>query len=164
MKSLSAFLVSLALVPIVCCAPPAQEEAATDQASTAEADIEAVREVVSQVDATLTAGDLDGWMALWDDYGVELPPLQPVLVGKEAIRERDGEFLANNTTQIRSTVEDVQFAGDWAYVRDSYTESWTPKEGGDTTSVVGKSVYVLRRQTDGSWKIYSLIWNMDAAW
>ena len=164
MKSLAAFLVSLVLVAVVSCTPPQQEQEAAVEPPSTEADMEAVRQLLSQVDETLTSGDLEGWMALWDDEGVELPPMQPALVGKEAIRAWDGEYMANNTTMVQSAVEDVQVAGDWAYLRDSYTESWTPKDGGDTTTVVGKSVFMLRRQADGSWKIYSLIWNADAPW
>jgi ketosteroid isomerase-like protein len=41
-----------------------------------------------------------------------------------------------------------------AFSRGTYTLSLTPKEGGPTTHIDGKWLDILKRQTDGSWKIY----------
>lgn len=37
----------------------------------------------------------------------------------------------------------------------------TPKVGGEPIEDEGKSVFIVRRQTDGSWKIARLIANSD---
>ena len=43
----------------------------------------------------------------------------------------------------------------------SYTESWTPRAGGETTAVVGKGVALFERGSDGSWKLTHFVWNHD---
>jgi len=60
-------------------------------------------------------------------------------------------------------VEDIQVSGDWAFLRLSFTDSITPKAGGETTANVGKWVLIFERQADGSWRIATEIWNSDAA-
>jgi len=50
-------------------------------------------------------------------------------------------------------------SGDIAVVRTTYTETWTPRDGNEQRSIEGKSILVLDRQVDGTWKISSVIWN-----
>ena len=126
-----------------------------------EADEAAIRELVRRTDETLTAGDVEAFVALFVDDGIEMPPDGPAQIGQDAIRSREGAFLGTNDTEVRTTVENIQIRGDLAVVRDSYTESWTPKDGGDSASAVGKGLMICHRQADGSWKLGILMWNSD---
>ena len=47
-----------------------------------------------------------------------------------------------------------------AYTLATYTEHWTPKAGGETTSSSGRWAIMWKRQEDGSWKIAAEIWNL----
>lgn len=154
-------LVALGAVGLVCATVQSQE---TAPGSTAErqSDVEAVRAVLQQYDDAADSGDVDGLVALYDEDGIDMPPDEPAVVGKDAIRARLERFFADYTDALRDTVEDVTVSGDWASIRCSYTESWTPRAGGDTTTVVGKSVIILKRHADGSWRITTVIWNSDA--
>ena len=147
----------LALCMLAC--QPAEEPA--EPVST-EADVEALRDMMRQIDAAINAGNLDGPMAFYADDAVQMPPNIPIFIGKEAIRSGLEEFLAANTVEQRSTVEDIRVSGDWAFLRLSYTMSITSKDGGDTTTEVGKWVLICQRQADGSWRIATEIWNTDA--
>jgi ketosteroid isomerase-like protein len=60
------------------------------------------------------------------------------------------------------TVDKVEVHGDWAFARSSFQYSTTLKEGGETTTRVGKELDIFKRQEDGSWKIYMECWNYDA--
>jgi uncharacterized protein (TIGR02246 family) len=146
------------IVLVVACQPAGTERFAT---TSTEADLEALRELVRQYDAGVNAGHLDGLVALYAADAVQMPPDEPVVVGQEAIRSRGESFFAQNTDEVRSAVEDVQVSGDWAFLRMSYTESWTPRGGGETTAVVGKWLLICRRQADGTWRITNEIWNED---
>jgi len=144
---------------------PAEEPAEPAPAATTstEADDEALRELSRQGVAEFNAGNLDGLMALYADDAVHMPPNNPIIIGKDSLRSGFEEFLAANTSELSSTVEDIGVSGDWAFLRLSYTQSITPKDGGDTTQEVGKWVLILERQADDSWRITTDIWNADAA-
>ncbi len=117
---------------------------------------------MEQIDAAFNTSDLDGLVALYTSDTVQMPPEEPVVIGKEAIRSRGEPLFAESNYQLSSVVEDIQVSGDWAFLRMSYNMSSTPKDGGDTTTEVGKWVLFCQRQTDGSWKIANDTWNTDA--
>jgi ketosteroid isomerase-like protein len=77
------------------------------------------------------------------------------VVGKEQLRA----FFEPGFEQFDYYIGDseglvVQVAGDWAYSHGNYTMTITPKEGGPTTYFDGKWLDVLKKQADGSWKVY----------
>ena len=162
------WLASLVLSLFVsgCTSPAEPMESAEPEPSVAvpstEADEAALRQLIQALDDALIAGSVDDLLATYTADAVEMPNNEPVHTGREAIRARYEDFLGNNTDTISSTIDEIQVAGDWASVRLSYTESWTPKAGGDTTTVVGKTLAVCSRQTDGAWKIATIIWNSDS--
>jgi uncharacterized protein (TIGR02246 family) len=138
-------------------APPATPE---------ETDVDAVTEAVNAVwdeyEASILAGDPDRWIELWVEDGVQLPPGNPPVVGKEAIYERISsdldafeysEFVINN--------EDVEVNGDLAFARGNYVVTFAPKSGGDSMSVDGKYMTIMHQQPDGTWKIFRDIFNSN---
>ena len=48
---------------------------------------------------------------------------------------------------------EVRILGDWAYSHGMYTFDLVPKAGGETMSISGKFLDILKRQADGSWKM-----------
>ena len=151
-------LLPLILLGMACQSTETEQPARTSTAP----DVEALRELVRQYDTGVNSNNLDDVMAFYADDAVQMPPDEPVVIGKEGIRSRGEPFYEINTDKLESKVEDIQVSGDWAFLQISYTESWTPKEGGDTTTDIGKWVLILKRQADGSWKIATEIWNRDA--
>jgi uncharacterized protein (TIGR02246 family) len=141
------------------CQPAEIEPAAT---ASPEADIEALSSLVRQYDAAVNTGNVDDYLAFYAADAVMMAPEEPVVIGKETIRTFTETGFAEGDVQLSSTVEDVRVSGDWAFQRLSYQQSVTLKEGGDTTTDVGKWVIIWQRQADGSWKIASEIWNSDA--
>lgn len=124
-------------------------------------DEEAIGKLIADYDSGLNSNDIDAFLSLFIEDAVELPNEEPVLIGIDAIREREGNFFKNYTDEISSIIEDVQVVDNIAIIRTSYQEAWTPKAGGPTQSAVGKSIIVLGRQADNTWKITSVIWNTD---
>jgi ketosteroid isomerase-like protein len=59
------------------------------------------------------------------------------------------------------TNEEVQVSGDLAFARGTYAATVTPKAGGEETFIDGKYMTILKRQTDGSWKIHRDIFNSN---
>jgi uncharacterized protein (TIGR02246 family) len=121
----------------------------------------AVNEVWTQYSSSFSAGDIDRWLSLWTDDGVQMPPGSPPIAGKEQIRRRNKAALDRFTFEMSITNEEVRTAGDWAFSRGIYKATLTPKSGGKTTLIDGKYMTILQRQADGSWKIYRDIFNSN---
>ena len=82
------------------------------------------------MDAEVNAGNVDGFMAFYADDTVQMPPNNPIVIGKDSLRSGAEKFFAANINEIRSTVEDIRVSGDWAFMRLTYTASSTPKDDG----------------------------------
>ena len=67
----------------------------------------AVNDVWEQYSASLNAGDLERWLSLWTEDGVQMPPGEPPVVGKERIRARNQGFLDRFTFDTSITNEEV---------------------------------------------------------
>jgi uncharacterized protein (TIGR02246 family) len=123
----------------------------------------AVEDIWKEYSASLNAGDLDRWLALWTEDGVQMPPGESAVVGKERIRTRNGAFLDRFTFDMRITNEEVHTAGDWGYARGVFEAKLTPKAGGKPVPIDGKYMTILVRQADGTWKIHRDIFNSNVA-
>jgi len=152
-------LLPVILLGVGACQPAETEPAATAPTESTEADLAALRELVRNYDDYANSDDLGSLVALFADDAVRMPPDQPAIQGREAIRSQSEAFSAENTGELSSTVEDVRVSGDWGFVRISYTESSTPRAGGETTTTVGKWILICERQADGSWQITNEMWS-----
>ena len=155
-KSVLSFGVLLVALTLLACAQqttPVAEEAVTTEADVAAFEA-AVLDVWVTYSATVNAGDVDGWIALWDDNGVRMPPNAPAAHGKPAIRETvSGVFLSVDFEEFTINNEEVQVFGDFGFARGSYSFVNAMVEG-DPVPFGGKYLTIFRRQPDGSWKIY----------
>ncbi len=127
-----------------------------------EAVTEAVTAIWNEYEASLSAGDVDRWVDLWTAEGIQLPPGEPPVIGKEAIRARNKAALTD-LFDIAMSInnEEVVVGSEWAVARGVYSATLTPKAGGDDVLVDGKYMTLLQRQADGSWKIFRDIFNSN---
>ncbi len=120
-----------------------------------ESDITAIKENLNQFVMGINTGDLNLWISLWADNGVQMPPDTPSRIGKKQIQEKSKPtFDQMNLDMILLSIDDIKVDGDLAIVRCTYTLKITPKAGGETINAVpeGKSLSISERQSDGSWK------------
>jgi uncharacterized protein (TIGR02246 family) len=109
------------------------------------------------------AGDMERWIDLWTDDGIQMPPGAPRNIGKEQIREANQPGLHQNDYKMTIIPDEVQVLGDRAYSHGVGGFTMTPKEGGDTVEFRGKFLTIFEKQVDGSWKIAIDCFNSDAA-
>ena len=140
---------------------PTSAAAPLEAVDDVEAVTAAVNEIWEQYAASVNAGDVEGWISLWTDDGIQMRPNSPSIVGKEAIRARRESAAELFSVEMEIINEEVQTSGDWAIARGIYTAVLTPKAGGEETFVDGKYMTLLQRQPDGSWKIYRDIFNSN---
>lgn len=125
-------------------------------------DMAAISTVWVQYRKSLNSGDMDAMISLWMDDSIQLAPGSLPVYGRENIRimaEVPLDDYIRNVAVIEE--KETQIMGDWAYSWGMYKGSLTPKGGGETYFVDGKFFTMLKRQSDGSWKIYRDIFNSN---
>lgn len=131
----------------------------TDDA--ARAAIDAIR---IAIEAGENAMDADAVLRLLSDDAVLMVPDHPVQEGKPAcaafLREMLGGLASRYDRRITYTSAEVAVVGDLAFDRGTFGFSVTPNDGGDTTHVTGKYLWILGR-ADGRWLVSRLIASRD---
>jgi uncharacterized protein (TIGR02246 family) len=150
----SRLLVAVSIIALTACARPRPAEQAGNPPA---------EKMWQEFAASLEAGDLDRWLAMWTDDGVQMPPDEPAAVGKDRIRARMAPALDRFKFDMEINNEEVQSAGDLAYARGTYKATLTPKGGGRPIPIDGKFMTILIRQADGSWKIHRDMFNSNVS-
>jgi uncharacterized protein (TIGR02246 family) len=148
-------LATLAPLVFLSCTQTDDQQAATTTA----AEIEAVTTMFDEFVAAFVAEDLAGSIANWAENGVSMPPDGPPLIGKEAIRSDYQAAIEGWDIQISHRIEDVTVSGEMALVVATFDETLTPRAGGDPTELHGRWLLVLKKQPDGSWKVWRDMWS-----
>ncbi len=107
------------------------------------------------------AGDAAALTALWTDDPVLMPQNRPAVIGKDEINALYQSVFDEYTIKGEGELLEVEVAGDWAFYRSTYTLTATPKAGGEPLEDSGISLFIVKRQPDGTWKIARLIANSD---
>ena len=115
--------------------------------------------VYEEYSAAIAAGDAEQSMALWAEDGIYFPPGAPPIFGWEAIAERTRPYLAQFDTRHEVSSEGIEVRGDLTVNWGTWVQTVVPRAGGDSTVIRAKYLRVLRKQQDGSWRIWRDIWN-----
>ncbi len=131
-------------------APAAAEE---------EGDEAAIRRLLEEIIAADNRGDLETVADLYADDALLLPPGSPPVRGREAIRAHYTAIF--NASRLKLAAESLEtlVAGDWAIDRGVTAGLVIPKETGEPRTVNDAYLMILRRDPDGAWRIWRLIWN-----
>lgn len=116
-------------------------------------DLKAIKDVMGQFAMAINSGNLDAWMALWADDGIQMFPGARSRVGKRQIYAGMKPAFDQFILEMKILNEELRVSGDIAFARGTYTESLTPKEGGEKEGYDGKYLTVLERESDGTWKV-----------
>lgn len=121
----------------------------------------AVRKWVDSQFASMGAGDFDKFTSLMADDIILLPPNMNTIYGLDAMKELVQPWF--ETLNMTHEVSEPEIVTDQniAYVRVEYRDSYSPKEGGETTVMDNKALWILRRQPDNSWKMTRCMWNRN---
>jgi len=126
-----------------------------------EADTQAIRNLIARTAAMNNDGDVEGWVALFEDGAVYMPSGQPAVTTREGLREIASAGFTSWRSQIDLVPDEIIVAGDWAFARSTVTGTVTPAGGGDASPVDLKQLVVYHRQPDGTWRIARLIGNTN---
>lgn len=101
------------------------------------------------------AGDADAYMTFLTDDAVivDMAQGQPPVVGKKAIHPWVKDFFAKFAFTWAEKSQDIVVVGDTAFRRYSGVATFTPKQGGEPNRNDRKYLDVLRRGSDGRWRV-----------
>lgn len=161
MRFLATLAAVLLLTSIGCTPPTGESTANSTDAKQHEADLQAVLDLEQSVFDAQIAGDLDAWLSTFTEDAIVMAPNLPAVTNKLAIRQWYAPYFEQFHLHEEVDDREVEVAGDWAYIYAHWTWTLTPKNGGEAATDIGKSIWILRRQPDGSWRIARAIYNSD---
>jgi uncharacterized protein (TIGR02246 family) len=137
---------------------------ATIGSQSKESDVAAIKQIWVNYVSAVEKGDAAAWLAQWDKDGIQLRPDAPQRTKQELDAQVPAAFKsrvdANDVKMMINPLE-ITVAGPWAYSRGLYTQDLTNKTSGVVTHVDGKFLTILRKQADGTWKIYRDCFNSN---
>jgi ketosteroid isomerase-like protein len=113
------------------------------------------------------AGDWDGVAKLYHPAAVQMPPDQPAVEGREAIRHAlSRTFGAEGGVRLEElslSIREAEGIGNLVYVWASYRLKMSVTMGSGEVNIEqhGPYVNILRRDEEGHWRIYRQIYNRD---
>lgn len=125
------------------------------------ADEAAIRELIRQTAAANNAADKLGWVALFEEGAVYMPPGTPEVATREGLLEAAATGFGGYAAAISITPAEIVISGDWAFARSQVTGSVTPRTGGEPILVNVKQLAIYHRQPDGAWRIARLMNNSN---
>jgi ketosteroid isomerase-like protein len=121
--------------------------------------LKAIKKLGQEFFAAVNAGDLDRRMATMDPDIIIMPPDRPCMVGKEEIRRLSYDYSAVYDEKCSLFYDEIETAGRWGFVRATVTGTRTTKSDGGVEKVNLKNLWIVRRQPDGEWKFWRIMFN-----
>ncbi len=128
-----------------------------------EEDLVAIRRIADEWRKGWITGDTEAILSLFAEDPVLMPQNQPAVTGKNAIRFLYESVFREYFIQGGGEIVEIVASGDWGYFWSTYTLTATCKTGGEPIMDRGKSIFIVKRQADRSWRISRLITNSDEA-
>ena len=114
-------------------------------------DERAIRELVDTWMAASRAGDIATVLDLMtDDVVFMVPGAEPF--GKEAFRLAS-ESMRGTRIDGSSDIQEIRVLGDWAWMRNRIDMTATPADAGAPVRRSGYTLTILRKGSDGRWRI-----------
>jgi uncharacterized protein (TIGR02246 family) len=119
----------------------------------------AVRAVATGIVEADNARDVERVLGYYADDAVLLPPNEPPVKGKAAIRPRYEALFAGFDPAIEGRLDEVAVTGPSAFVRGHNGGRMTERGSGEHRPLDDDYVMLLRKGADGAWRISHLIWH-----
>jgi uncharacterized protein (TIGR02246 family) len=111
--------------------------------------------------AAFNAGDVETIVSLYAHDVVVMPPGEPSLHGRDAVRRWLESFFESYTARQHLVNDEIVVAGPWAWMRGHFTLVVERKDAPGKTRQLGKHLVIWRREGEGAWLAARDIWNLD---
>lgn len=140
----------------LCCQPPAQEIKISPLSAE---DIAAIKALGPAMDQTALAGDWDALFTLMTEDVMLIMPNMAAIQGRDVCKSWV-ESMGMTITEHRIEFVEIDGCGGLAFARGSYAETVIYEGFEEPNEDVGKILTIVRKQSDGSWKI--AIWMVNS--
>lgn len=120
---------------------------------------DAVYQVIADYFKAINAGNQEEILKLYTEDAVVMVPFAPSRIGKSTIEAESKGTYKIIDFDINFIVDEIIISGDWAFARSRTDGRVIVKTTGDTMVDKGKSIHILHKQSDGSWKIARYMFN-----
>ena len=117
-------------------------------------DTQAIRDLIGAWMKATREGDVSGILDLMSEDVVFLQAHQPVMRGRGAFAAGFKAGLERFKIDATSDIQEIQVAGAMAYCWNHLTVTITPHSGGPATSRSGNILSILRKESDGRWRLF----------
>ena len=142
----------LLLLSVVCLAAACTTAAPGDEFTMKDQTL--IRERNDAFVTAFNAKDVDQILGLYGETSVFMPPNEPIIRGKDALRTFYGDLLKSGGTDLRLSVTEVSGNGPLAYQTGTY------ELNRGAVRDRGKYLFVLRKIAD-TWRYEYTMWNSD---
>jgi ketosteroid isomerase-like protein len=112
--------------------------------------------------AAFNAKDVPKVLDLYAENSVFMPPNEPVIRGKDALKHFYETLLTRDgASDLRMEISEVSGHGTLAYQSGTYEMALKPASGHSGRDR-GKYLFVIRKMANG-WKLHYTMWNSDLA-
>jgi uncharacterized protein (TIGR02246 family) len=115
--------------------------------------VDEIRRMRRQWVDVVNAGDVDRYTRMLTHDAVWIPPGEPAVEGREAIREWLEPLFDRYSYRFALRGSRVQLAGDWAVERGAFASRLTRKSGGEPQKNRGTYIVLWRQNESGEWRI-----------
>ena len=136
------------------CSGPAPEEFTTKDAGD-------IRQQDDAFVAAFNAKDVPTILGLHAENSVFMPPNEPIIRGRDALKHFYEAIFARGATNLRMDIADVSGHGPLAYQSGTYEMDLEPATGAPGRDR-GKYLFVIRKMGAG-WRYQYTMWNSDLA-
>lgn len=147
--------VAAAIVSVAACT------SANGPASTTQEDMVAVSRMLVTLDRLAADGDLAGFLAHVSDDAVFMLPDEPAIIGKTQIGARYGALYEGFHLEMSHEPLETDVFGRIIIHRGNARGTLQPKTGAAPTPFDNKYLFVIRKDADGSLKIWRAIFNAN---
>jgi uncharacterized protein (TIGR02246 family) len=123
------------------------------------AQVRAVRAVATGIVTADNARDLERVLGFYASDAILLPPGEAPVAGIEAIRPRYIALFEGFMPEIEARVDEACVSGEVAFVRGHNGGRLKARGAGPSRPLDDAYLMLLRRNTDGAWRISHLMWH-----
>ena len=132
-----------------------------DYSKSNEYDIAIIRDFIAQSGEAVNNGDVNAEVNRFTEDGIYMWPDAPSIVGHDSLRKWFKDRFKKVDVTIENVSEELEVCDKWAFERGKYSAKIQPKRGGALITICGKYLNILKKQSDGTWKISHRIRNRD---
>ncbi len=122
-------------------------------------DLEAIDMVRMEFNAAFKESDARALAKLIDRDAVWIPPGHKPILGRKAIRAYYEQRFSSAASHIRLHPGAIELMGNWAILHSSFSRIDSADSDSGSLVFSGNYMWVLRKQTDNTWKIARDIWS-----